>query len=419
MWPFRRREAKTSSLDVLRAMLLGRQTASGQAVNSERALGVTTVLRCATLLGNGCQQIPFKLYRSPDEGKTRQVVKAGEHPVAKVLTRKPNGWQTPGSFRRTMTMHAALADFGLAIKTVGARGQLLELLPCAPSWVSWKQNDDWTITYRVNWPQGGYDDFTQGEVFVLRGPSWDAVSGLSAVKYAREAIGLRLAVDESQAHLFKNGMRTQGFLSSKSPIPEKEQRERIVAAWLEAYGGSENAGKTPLLEGDLDFKAMELKNVDADTMLLRGQQVEEICRAFGVFPQMVGYTGDKSPTFASAEQFFIQHVVHTLQPWHVEWEEAAAGQLLTDDEIDSGYYAKFTVQALLRGTAKDRAEFLSLMVRMSAMSPNEVRALEEYDAEPELDRFQIPANTTVLQDDGTPAPLAIKPTEQLTPPAGA
>lgn len=416
MWPFRRREAKATSLDVLRAFVFGRQTASGQAVNSERALGVTTVLRCATLLGNGCQQIPFKLYRTPDDGATRQAVKAGEHPVAKVLTRRPNRWMTPGAFRRTLTMHAALNDFGLAIKTVGARGQLLELLPCNPAWVSWKQNADWSITYTVNWPQGGRDEFQQSEVFVLRGPSWDAVSGLSVVKYAREAIGLRLAVDESQAKLFKNGMRTQGFLKSAVPIPDKDQRTRIEAAWLEAYGGSENSGKTPLLEGDLDFKAMELKNVDADTMALRGQQVEEICRAFGVFPQMVGYTGDKSPTYASAEQFFIQHVVHTLQPWHVEWEEAAAGQLLSDDELDEGYFLKFTVQALLRGASADRAKFLETMVRMSALNPNEVRALEEYDAEPELNRFQIPANTTVLQDDGMPAPLANKPT---APPAGA
>lgn len=406
MWPFRRREEKAaSSLDVLRAFMLGRNTAAGQHVNAEVALGVTTVLRCATLLGNGCQQIPFRLYQTPDGGRTRTVVAPAEHPVAKVVTRRPNRWMTPGSFRRTMTMHAALSDFALAIKTrVGKR--LIELLPVPPQWVSWKQDDNWRIVYTVSWPQGGRDDFAEDEVFILRGPSWDGVSGLSAVKYAREAIGLRLAVDDSQARLFRNGMRTQGYLKAAVPVSDPGIRTRIETKWAEAFSGTENHGLTPLIEGDLDFKALDLKNIDAETMALRGQQVEEICRAFGVFPQMVGYTGDKSSTYASAEQFFLQHVVHTLQPWHVEWEEATASQLLTDSEQDAGFYFKFTVQALMRGTAKDRAEYYEKMVRMSAYKPADVRSLEEYDFAPEIDRFQIPANTTVLGPDGLPVPLA-------------
>lgn len=410
MWnPFRRREAKTSSLDILLARIAGMRTSSGMRVDADRALGNTTVLRCATLLGNGCQQIPCKLYKSEDDGATRQLVKASEHPVARILTRRPNRWMTPGGFRRTLTMHAALSDFGIAIKTIGTRGRLLELLPVNPGWVAWKQDDNWETTFRVTWPNGQVDTFGQSDVFILRGPSWDSVSGLSAVKFAREAIGLRMAIDESQGKLFANGMRTQGFLKSAMPIPEKETRDRIVAAWLDAYGGTDNHGKTPLLEGDLDFKELTQKNTDLETMALRGQQVDEICRAFGIFPQMVGHSGDKSPTFASASQFFLAHVTHTLMPWHVEWEEAIATQLLTDDEVDAGYYARFQVQALLRGTPTERAEFYERMTRISALSPNEVRALEERDAKPELARYQIPANTTVLASDGTPAPLANKP----------
>lgn len=403
--------AKSSSLDLLRAYMLGAETASGQSVTAQRALGVTAVLRCATLLGNGCAQIPFKLYRQCEDGKSRVALKIKEHPVARLIQRRPNAWQTPSEWRRTMTMHASVSDFGLSIVTRGVRGQPLELLPVNPSWVSWKQRDDWSIEYKVSWPQGRADTFEQQDVFVLRGPSWDAVKGLGALQYAREAIGLRLAIDMSQARLFKNGARPGGLLIAKTPIPDEDQRKLVLTAWREAQGGSENTGKDALLEGDFDWKQLGLKNTDAETMGLRGQQIEEICRAFGVFPQMVGYTGDKSPTYASAEQFFIQHVVHTLQPWHVAWEEACAAQFLTDDEVDDGLYFRFTVQALLRGTAKERAEFLKLMVDMGAMNPNEVRALEEMDWVAAVDRFRIPLNTTVLEPDGLPyqAPKGTEP----------
>lgn len=401
-------ERKSSSLDLLRAYLRGAETAAGKHVNAEKALGVSAVLRCATILGNGCSQIPFRLYRRSADGKSREAIKIAEHPLAKLIYRRPNGWQSPGEWRRTMTMHAGLCDFGLSIITRGANGRPLELLPVQPGWISWKQRDDWSIAYTVAWPNGVRETYEQKDVFVLRGPSWDAVKGLGAVHYAREAIGLRMAIDESQAKLFRNGTRPGGLLTSKSPL-DAEQRDLVIKGWREANAGTDNVGKDALLEGDLTWQAMGFNNTDAQVQALRGQQVEEICRAFGVFPQMVGYSGDKAPTYASAEQFFIQHVVHTLQPWHVSWEEACASQLLTDEEIDDGLYFHFTVQALLRGTAKERAEFLKLMVDMSAMNPNEVRALEELDERPELERFHIPLNTTVLDGEGMPVPIAKPP----------
>lgn len=401
-WLTGKREAKSSSLDLLRAYVAGSSSASGQPVTTERALGVSVVLRCATVIGNGCAQIPFKLYRRVNDGKGREEVR--DHPVAKLINRRPNSWQSPMEWRRTMTMHATMAECGLSIVTRSSRGEPLELLPVPPAWVEVKQGGDWATSYVVSYPDGRKAEYGPRDVFVLRGPSWDAVRGLGAVRYAREAIGLRLAVDQSQAKLFANGARPGGLLVSKAPMND-EQREALKAAWSQMYGGSDNSGKSALLEGDLDFKPMSMKNTDAETMALRGQQIEEICRTFSVFPQMVGYTGDKSPTFASAEQFFLNHVVHTLQPWHVTWEEAMSTQLLTDEEWSDGLYFKFTVQALMRGTAKERAEYLRMMVDMGALNPNEVRALEELDEMPELNRFRIPVNTTVVGDDGLPVPL--------------
>lgn len=401
MWnPFRRREAKSNSLDLLRAMIAGNQSSSGQSVTAERALGVAVVLRCATLLGNGCSQIPFKLYQRVENGRGREIVT--NHPVAKLIARRPNAWMAPGEWRRTMTMHAAISDFGLSIiSRAPSDGRPIELLPVPPHWISWEQTGDWRIEYTVRFPDGRTLNLGQEDVFVLRGPSWDACKGLGALRYAREAIGLRMAVDESQAKLFANGARPGGLLTAKTPLND-EQRALLKTAWAEMHAGSGNAGKTALLEGDLTFQQLAMTNTDAETMKLRGQQIEEICMAFSVFPQMVGHTGDSAPTFASAEQFFIAHVVHTLSPWHTAWEEAMATQLLTDSEWEEGLYFKFTVQALMRGTAKDRAEFLRMMVDMGAMNPNEVRALEELDQRPELDLFRMPINTTVVLPDGKP-----------------
>lgn len=405
------REEKSSSLDLLRHYLAGAQTAAGENVTVDNALGVTTVLRCVKVLGNGCSQIPFKLYQRSADGKSRTVINDG--PLAKLIYRRPNSWQGPAEWRRTMTMHAALCNFGLSLIVRSRRGEPLELIPIEPGWIEVKQRTDWTLEYTISYPDGRREKYEQSDVFVLRGPTWDSVKGLAAVRYAREAIGLRLAIDKSQAKLFSNGARPGGVLAAKTPMKE-DQLDKLAARWNAFYGGSDNAGKTALLNGDLSWLQLGMSNSDAQTQALRGQQIEEICRAFDVFPQMVGYSGDKTPTYASAEQFFINHVVHTLQPWHIAWEEAMATQLLTDLEAADGLYFKFTVQGLLRGTAKERAEVYNLLSAAGVVTANEIRAWEEMDEKPELDRFRIPLNTTVLDDDGMP----VIP-DKAAPPAAA
>ena len=51
---------------------------------------------------------------------------------------------------------------------------------------------------------------------------------------------------------------------------------------------------------------------------------------------------------------------------------------------------------------------------MGAVSPNEIRALEEMDQRPELDRFRIPLNMTVVGPDGLPMPAEKLPANTPT-----
>ena len=76
------------------------------------------------------------------------------------------------------------------------------------------------------------------------------------------------------------------------------------------------------------------------------RQVEEVCRAFGVLPIMVGRS-DKASTYASAEQMFLQHAVHTLGPWYACLEKSASRWLLSEAERRDGYYFKFNVNGLM------------------------------------------------------------------------
>jgi phage portal protein BeeE len=44
-------------------------------------------------------------------------------------------------------------------------------------------------------------------------------------------------------------------------------------------------------------------------------------------------------------------------PWIVRWEQEINRKVFTEAELRAGYYVKFNLAGLLRGTAKERAEF--------------------------------------------------------------
>lgn len=72
-----------------------------------------------------------------------------------------------------------------------------------------------------------------------------------------------------------------------------------------------------------------MSGVDAQHLETRRFQIEEICRFFGVMPIMIGYS-DKASTYASAEQMFLAHVVHTLAPWYTRLQATAMAGTVED-----------------------------------------------------------------------------------------
>lgn len=388
------REKKSSGADILREILEGsRKTKSGASVNWNSALEVTTVLACVRVIAEGLAQVPFRIYRDlPGGGK----VVAKDHPLHPILVRRPNEWMTAFELRELMGLHLALCGQFFAVKTrIG--GRILELLPYAPGCVTVKR-DGWDLSYDVRDDKGNVTPIAAPDMWHVRGPSWDGWTGMAAVKLLREAIGLALATEEHGARVFSNGARVGGVLTSDVNKMSPEQVKELRSSWESTQGGNSNAFKTAILWGGLKWQSMAQQNDHAQLIEQRRFQVEEICRGFRVQPIMVGHS-DKTQTFASSEQMFLAHVVHTLGPWYRRIEESADCNLLTDEEFAAGYYTKFTVQGLMRGASRDRMEFYKGMYGIGALNPNEIRELEDQNPYQGGEQYRVPLN---MEDPANP-----------------
>lgn len=380
LWPFSRKANEDgsvrTSIDLFNLLVGGMGTKSGASVSHKSALEVTAVLSCVRVISEGLAQVPFKLYQQVGE----KTLPATDHPLYRVLHRKPNGWMTSFELRETMAIHCAMTGNAHAFIN-RVRGQVRELLPLPTGTVTVKQKSDYSLEYTITAPSGNTMTVPQEAIWHWRGPSWDAVSGLDIVKLAREAIGLAMSSEESQARLQKTGGAHSGTYAVEG-ILNKEQYA-AMREWLDKeFDGIKNFGKTKLLDRKAQFLPTSMTGVDAQLLETRRYQIEEICRAFRVMPIMAGYS-DKAATYASAEQMFLAHVVHTLSPWYERIEQSAECHLLTEKEVEQGYFVKFNAAGLMRGSHKDRSEYFSKALGSGGspawMTQDEVRALEEFN----------------------------------------
>lgn len=372
------KEQKYSTLDLFREIYGGPPSKTGISVNWASALEVSTVLACLRVIAEGIAQVPFRVYQDRDE---RGGSPATGHPLYSVLYRRPNKWQTSFEFRETLAFHAALVGNAYVfVGRVGSAREVRELVPLEPQFMTVEKRRDQSLIYKYSPVAGQGVEFDASSIWHIKGPSWNGYTGLEAVKLVRESVALAIASEAAHAEMHKGSAKMSGIYSVDGNL-SKEKYE-FLSAWLDKYAmGGERAGKPMILDLGAKFTPTQMTGVDAQHLETRKHQIEEICRSFRVMPIMVGYAGN-AMTYASAEQMFIAHVVHTLSPWYERIEQSADVNLLSDAERANGYYTKFTPNALMRGAARDRAEFYTRMVGSVNATPgimtrNEIRALEE------------------------------------------
>lgn len=376
----------------------GAGTASGAVVGIDGALRVAAGWRCVNIIAGAIGGMPLELYRRVSE-RERQV--AVDHPLRDVLTRRPNGWQTPFEFKRMLTALAVLKGNGYGLK-ITSRGRVLEVWPLFHP-VRPVQRADMSIVYEVTRKDGSVTTLPASDILHLRGLSLDGVNGLGVLQHAREAMGLSLQGERSAAKFFR-----QGYISKPALVMPSGQRlsdeayHRLKQSLDEEQAGAENAGKMLLLEEGLEPKGIGMSADDIQFLEGRKFQRSDIAMFFGVPPHMIGDVEKTTSWGSGIDAQGIGFVTYTLGDWITAWEETIRRDLIGDAKVDRDLYAKLETKALLRGDIKARTAHYTSMMQWGVYSPNEVRALEDVNPRDGGDVYYDPPNTAGGQGKGEP-----------------
>ena len=372
----------------------GGGTASGISVNSDSAMRLMTVHNCVKVLYNCMSQIPCHLMQEVDGVKS----KAKDHSLYRVIGKFPNGWMTRSEFWGLVEVHVSTRGNFLAFKT-RAKGEIRELLPIAPDRVrEIKQNRDWSLTYKITPAEGGEPkDYSQSEIFHVRGMSLNGYSGLNPIAYARESIGLGLASEKFLSRYFGRGVHPSAVIRHPGQLNSKTYAN-LRAVLKEKYEGlssDQNQGFM-FLDEDMNIEFPPIKLVDAQFLELGRFNEAQICGMFGV-PLMLVQAGDNPTTFASASEFkrfFIDSVIASKANNY----ETCVDRDCLKIEDQSRYYTKFNVNSLLRGNLTERIAAYKDGINVEMFCPDECRAWEDLNPTPDGSGQEFRTRTSTIKE---------------------
>ncbi len=268
----------------------------------------------------------------------------------------------------------SLVDFcGYLMASVMCDGLLVgnaEIVPFSPRRYLYHAYLAYTITEPYT---GTVRTYLQEEVLHLRYASDDGFLGRSPVTICREALGLGLAQQRHGASIMKDGMMAAGIITSGEWLDGVKGKQALDA--LERYKGAKNAGKTPILEGGMDYRQLGMSNQDAEWLASRRFSIEDIARMFNVSPIFLQeYSNSTYSNFSEASRAFL---TMTMRPWLANFEQQIKAALLVASPVPgTRYLVEFDSADLLRATPTERYATYEKGIKNGIMNPNEARERE-------------------------------------------
>lgn len=370
-------EATTTNPGWLGRLLGGGPTGSGVKVDPVTALGQSTFFACCCILAEDVGKLPVTIYREDEAGKS---VVAKDHALYKLLLR-PNGWQTHVDFFEQMMFGLLLWGNAYVVILRDGQGRPTTLAPINPSQVTvMVAPEDGSLFYQVA-RTGPHDaailrdqplTIPARDVLHVKRLNSGGLLGTSILTGLREAVGLAIATEQHGANLFRNGARPSGILEHPQVLSE-DAAGRLRRQWDDMYSGTNNAGKTIILEEAMAYKPLSMSSVDAEWLESRKFQVEEIARVFRIPLHMLQHTEKSTTAGAGLEQQSRGYYDQTLMPY-LERIEAAFDRAFGLQE--AGISIAFDTWALLRADIMTRFKVYATGIQWSILAPNECRVWE-------------------------------------------
>lgn len=375
----------------------GGQRSGGIRVTPESSLRTTAVLCCVRTLAESVAGLKLNLIKTTSAG-SKTVQK--NNPIHKLLTAKPNKWQTSFEWLEQMMLHLGL--YGNAYNEIVRDGSGIptSLNPLHPSRMEVEEVAPGVLRYTYTESSGGRTTYPADQIQHVRWMSNDGIHGIVPTEVSKEAIALAQCCERFGSKFFSNGARPGVILETDNAITP-EAALQLRENWERLHRGVDNSWKTAVLTNGLKAHEMGSNAQESQYLEVRRFQVEEVCRIYRVPPHLV--MDLQRATFNNIEQQSLDFLQFTLTPWLRRIEQSIGRDVIGNDGKEE---AEFDTRSLLRGDAASRANYYNSLFNLGCLSVNEIRSAESMNPVDGGDQRFVQLNMQPLEQYEEPAVVA-------------
>lgn len=354
---------------------------AGVHVDEIAAQNLTTVYACVSLRAQLLASLPVGCFRKlPNDD--REAV--DQHPAHWLFNKSPDEMMSSFNATEASEGHCLLRGNSYFELIRNNRGQAMEAFLLDPRAMTVKVEQEkgsglHVPTYKYSEGRGTPIDFDRSEILHFANFGNNGLLGIAPLTMFRESMGMSIAANRYAAEFFAKGGYPLGFLTRKGSI-HKGERETFRDEWDYMHGGGpHNSHRVALLTGEMSWEAVGMNNADAQLLGLRQFQKYELASLFRTPPFLIG---DVEQPLSDTEFIFLQFAIFTMFPTVKRREGQMNMKVFTRDERHK-YYMEFNLDAMLRGTFKERQEAFQIMARSGALLIDEWRRKENLNNLPD------------------------------------
>ena len=341
--------------------------------NQRTAEQESPVAAAHRILTNAMSVMPMAVYQK--QGDDRSPVSLPE--LDYLLKIRPNARMGPALCRKILMSQAFWHGEGYLGIFRDRRGHITDLIPL-PTEGRTIRKDQATGQLWYDFTVDGLSHtFAPSDLVIVFFDTYDGLYGKGVLALAKSTIAADAGAQKYARKFYQNGARMSGIVEVETDM-NREGRDKIRESF-DQYA-AEAMFKVAVLDHGMKYTPIGLNQKDAQFIESRNFSVEEVSRFTGV-PQYMLQSGKQA--YSSNEQQQLDFVISTLQPHVTQWEEEFQYKLLTERQLNAGFYLRMNVAARLRGDSKTRSEVYEKMISFGVLCPDECRAMEEKNPQPD------------------------------------
>jgi HK97 family phage portal protein len=388
------------------------RTQAGQNVDEDTAMCYSAVWACVRVISETMAILPWQVFQRTKSGR-----KELENDVSWMLQVQPNPEMSPFAFKELMCRRALTGGNSYAEIERDGGGRAVAMWPILPDRGCVKRDENGALRYYFRDIDNGEVELSPNDVYHLKGPGGDGLTGYSVIRMAAESIGLGMAMQQFGANFFGNGAHVGGALFHPKSLSDTARKN--LEQSVQRSTGGRSALSLRVFEEGMKYERIGIPPEDAQFLESRNAQVRDIARWYRVPPHKIADLSDAK--WANIEFQAIDFVTDAILPWACRMEQEANAKLFGRNNRGT-VYTKLNLAGLLRGDMKSRYDSYAVGRQWGWLSANDVRALEDSNPIPNGDLYLVPSNMTTPQilkkgpQQAAPNP-AEPPEDPMEPPA--